>query len=127
MFTFLGLSTCDTCRKARRWLGSAGIDYQVIDVRKDTISAERRRNLLEQVGPATLINRRSTTWRNLSESERQSLDNDQGLDAADHLLATSPSLMKRPILMTSDKVVMVGFDATRYQQLINDSGDAPTA
>lgn len=83
--TILGLKTCDTCRKAIKALPEATFR----DIRTDPLSPEERAALLEQFGDA-LVNRASTTWRGLSE-------NDKAQDA-DTLLATYPTLMKRPVI-----------------------------
>lgn len=84
---FFGLKTCDTCRKALKALD--GRDVQVIDVRADGVSAADRAAILNAFGAAAL-NTRSTTWRGLSEAERAQ-------DPA-VLLATHPTLMKRPVI-----------------------------
>ena len=36
---FYGLKSCDTCRKARKELDAAGIDYDYVDVRADGVAA----------------------------------------------------------------------------------------
>ena len=33
--TLFGISSCDSCRKARRWLEDAGLEYRYHDIRKD--------------------------------------------------------------------------------------------
>ncbi|WP_412508457.1 arsenate reductase family protein [Roseovarius sp. SYSU LYC5161] len=84
-----GLKSCDTCRKALKALRAAGHDPQVIDVRADGIAAEDLQAILDHFGDSAL-NTRSTTWRALSEPERQR-------PAAD-LLTTHPTLLKRPVI-----------------------------
>ena len=83
------LSTCDTCRKALAALRAAGHDPEVIDVRRDGVSQGDLAAMLAAFGD-DLVNRRSTTWRGLTEAER----------AADPatLLAAHPTLMKRPVI-----------------------------
>ena len=83
------LKTCDTCRKALTQIRLAGHDPQVIDIRADGISGADLALLLDKFGD-TAINRASTTWRGLSVA-------DKGLDAA-ALLATYPTLLKRPVI-----------------------------
>ncbi|MEO1641199.1 MAG: ArsC/Spx/MgsR family protein [Pseudomonadota bacterium] len=86
---FFGLKSCDTCRKALKALKNAGITPEVIDVRADGIGAEDRAAILQEFGEAAL-NKASTTWRGLSEDEKQA-------DPA-QLLAAHPTLMKRPVI-----------------------------
>ncbi|EAR51416.1 hypothetical protein OG2516_15669 [Oceanicola granulosus HTCC2516] len=87
---FYGLSTCDTCRKARRALDAGGRAYEVVDVRADGLAPEVLAEMLAALGP-DLVNRRSTTWRQLPEAERQ--------QPPEALLAAHPTLMKRPVIL----------------------------
>lgn len=84
-----GLPSCDTCRKARKALESAGHSVDFRDIRAVPLSAAERDAFLADFGEA-LINRRSTTWRGLSDAERAAAPGD--------LLDAHPALMKRPVL-----------------------------
>lgn len=84
-----GLKTCDTCRKALRELEAAGHEVEFVDVRQAPLDRASRTQFLDAFGMA-LVNRRSTTWRGLSEAERSA--------APDALLALYPALMKRPVI-----------------------------
>ena len=84
---FFGLKSCDTCRKALKAL--AGQEVEVIDVRADGMSDADRAAILEAFGDGA-INTRSTTWRGLSEEDRG--------QPPEALLATHPTLMKRPVI-----------------------------
>lgn len=87
--TLYGLPTCDTCKKARRALEAAGHGVQFRDVRADPLSEDQWAVLLAEFGDA-LVNRKSTTWRGLSDWLRAS--------EADAQLAAQPTLMKRPVI-----------------------------
>jgi Spx/MgsR family transcriptional regulator len=89
-----GLKSCDTCRKALKALRAAGHEPQVIDVRADGIAAADLQAILDRFGDAA-VNTRSTTWRALSEDERQR--------PAAELLAAHPTLLKRPVIATGDQ------------------------
>ena len=96
-----GLKTCDTCRRALRELTAAGHSPRLRDPRAEPLPPEEIAALLDRFGPA-LINRRSTTWRNLPEAERT------GDPAA--LLARHPALMKRPLVQDGARATL-GWDA----------------
>lgn len=102
---FFGLKTCDTCRKALKSL--AGQEVEVIDVRADGVSDADRAAMIAAFGE-TVINKRSTTWRGLSEVE-QSLD-------LDTLLKKHPTLLKRPVI-DRDGVWLQGWTADTKQAL----------
>ena len=53
-----------------------------------------------------LVNRRSTTWRKMSDTDRGKAETKQ----VAALLSANPTLIKRPVII-KDSLVMVGFDA----------------
>ena len=80
-----GLKNCDTCRKALKSLEGA----ELVDVRADGLPDGLLARAHDEFG-AALLNTRSTTWRGLSEEERQTPPLE--------LLASYPALMKRPLI-----------------------------
>ncbi|WP_375261128.1 ArsC/Spx/MgsR family protein [Palleronia sp.] len=84
-----GIPTCDTCRKALKALNEAGRDVTFVDVRKDGLPQGKAERFHEAFGPK-IVNRRSTTWRQLSEAEREG--------EAVELIVAQPTLMKRPVI-----------------------------
>ena len=84
-----GLRNCDTCRKAEKSLSAKGLALTFIDVRSTPLEAADLERFLARFGES-LINKRSTTWRNLSE-------NDRSLPELE-LLKQNPAVMKRPVI-----------------------------
>lgn len=105
MIVVSGLKSCDTCRKARAWLGAEGVEHRFHDLRADGLQEGQALRWLKAVGPDRLINRRGTTWRGLGEAER-SVTDEAGQVA---LLVAHPALIKRPVFEHGD-AVLVGFD-----------------
>lgn len=99
-----GLKNCDTCRKARKWLDANGIVYEFYDVRADGIDKERLEFWVKELGWESLLNRRGTTWRTLSEAEKSDVDEVK----ASALMLKLPALMKRPVFETR-RSVLLGF------------------
>ena len=91
-----GLKNCDTCRKAMKALPEA----ELIDVRADGVPAEVLAEAQARFGDK-LVNTRSTTWRGLT-------DEDRARDPLS-LLADHPTLMKRPLVVDGDTMVL-GWD-----------------
>ena len=89
MITLYGLKTCDTCRKARQTAEKAGKTVTFVDVRETPLSEADLARFLAEFGD-DLVNRKSATWRNLSETERQA--------DPKTLLRSHPKLMKRPVI-----------------------------
>ena len=88
-----GLKTCDTCRKALKEIPN--VDF--VDVRADGVPGDVLERALAEFG-AALINTRSTTWRGLSEDERNK--------APVTLLKENPTLMKRPLIENDGKLFL---------------------
>ena len=111
---FYGLKSCDTCRKAVKALERAGRPVTYVDVRDDGVPAERLIDWLTALGPERLVNRRSTTWRGLSEVERAGAGSPGGAAA---LLAAHPTLMKRPVIVDG-ATIHVGWSAAVEKALV---------
>ena len=112
MVTLYGIPNCDTIRKARKWLDQHNIEYIFHDFRKDGIDAGQLENWSKQVGWETLLNRRGTTWRQLPEEVKETIDEARALD----LMIEHPTLIKRPVL-EHGKDVRVGFKEADYKTL----------
>ena len=100
------LKTCDTCRKALKSLQDQG--PTLVEIRQDGVPPETLKIWLDTLGDAVLINRRSTTWRNLSEAERAG----NPLE----LLQKHPTLLKRPVIEAGGEVY-VGWSAATQAAL----------
>lgn len=103
--TIHGIASCDSCRKARRWLDERAPGWSWVDLRRDGVDAATIQRWLDAVGAERLVNRRSTTWRQLAPGDRPELD---APDLAEQL-AAHPTLIKRPVFESANGV-RVGFD-----------------
>lgn len=114
MITVYGIRACDSCRKALKWLEARGVDHRFHDLRSDGLDRARVSNWLASPFADGLVNRRSTTWRNLDETARAA----SGAALADLLLA-HPTLVKRPVISAGpeagDDVIAVGFNPALLQ------------
>ena len=113
--TIHGIKNCDSVKKARKWLDSHDVEYLFRDFRAAAPTAEEIHGWLAHCDWQQLLNKRSTTWKSLAESERATADD---VDGAVALLASHPTLIKRPVLTTANDV-RVGFDADEYQAIFN--------
>lgn len=91
--TVYGLKNCDTCKKARTALEGAGKKVTFVDIRAEA-DLETKVPVWLETAADKLINRSSTTWRGLSEAEKDQASGD-GLKA---LLVANPTLIKRPVI-----------------------------
>lgn len=98
--TLYGLKNCDTCKKAIKALEGAGQVVTFVDIRAEADLQTKVPVWLASVGSELLVNRRSTTWRTLSEDARAS--------DPEALLVANPTLIKRPV-MEAGQAVHVGW------------------
>ena len=94
-----GIPNCDTVRKARKWLDEQGQAHEFIDLRADTPSTHKIAEWLAVGGAERLINRRSTTFKQLSQRDKAALED----DGAVSVLQAHPTLIKRPIIVVGDR------------------------
>jgi arsenate reductase len=111
MLTVYGIKQCDTCRKALKWLAQEGIEHQFHDFRVDGLQASLLQGWLNSPFSDKLINRRSTTWRQLTDEQRRFEGNEML-----GLLLEHPTLIKRPVFVTHE-IVAVGFNPKELAEL----------
>ena len=111
--TMYGLEKCDTCRKARRWLDTHGVEHRFVDYKANPVPGETLKAWAKAHGWESLINRSGTTWRNLPSIRRQ-----PGSEAEWILLVRDhPSLVRRPVLVREDGTTTLGFTDKLYKSL----------
>ncbi len=106
-----GIPNCDTVKKARTWLSDQGHAYRFHDFKKDGVDAGLLETWLAQVPLDTLLNRRGTTWRALSDVQKAAAEETAGAVA---LMLEKPSVIKRPVLELDGRVGAVGFVPNDY-------------
>ncbi|HEY5775103.1 MAG TPA: ArsC/Spx/MgsR family protein, partial [Xanthomonadales bacterium] len=85
------------------WLKQRGIEHRFHDIRADGLEAGLVQGWLDSDFAEQLVNRRSTTWRQLTETQRES----EG-EALLNLLVQFPTLIKRPVFVDG-QIVAIGF------------------
>ena len=110
--TIYGLATCDTTRAARKWLDANGVAYNFHDVREDGLPKMLVQEWVKQLGWEKVLNKASTTWRELPEKEKAGIDEKKAVA----LLLAHPTLVKRPVLDRSG-ALSLGFKPATYEGL----------
>lgn len=109
-----GIPNCNTVKKARDWLEEHAIAYEFHDFKKLGLDSATAQLWLQQYPWEKLVNRSGMTWRNLSDTEKNTV-----VDArsAQVLMQEKTSVIKRPVMVKNDKIIALGFDETEYAQL----------
>lgn len=112
MLKLFGIPNCDTVRKARKFLQDIDVEFEFIDLRKPAVTTATITSWLPMVSFTELLNKRSVAWRNLSPLEQKDLTQTKVIE----LLVKNPTLIKRPILVTDNEII-VGFKDGFYDKL----------
>jgi arsenate reductase (glutaredoxin) len=110
--TLYGIRNCDSVKKARAWLEEQGIQYRFHDYKIAGIDDARLNRWCEEVGWEALLNRAGTTFRKLTEREKEELNRSRALV----LMKTQPSVIKRPVVETPGRLI-VGFKPEVYRSV----------
>ncbi|TYG35002.1 ArsC family reductase [Lonepinella koalarum] len=110
MIKVYGIKNCDTVKKTLKWLSDNHVEHQLHDYRVDGLPADFLIQAERQFGWQNLVNKRSTTWRNLDEKVKKTLEKNTALQ----VLTDQPTLIKRPIIL-QEEIALIGFDETDYQ------------
>ena len=106
-----GIKNCNTVKKALSWLEENDIPYTFHDFKKEGVSEEKLRTWEDQVGWEPLVNKRGTTWRQLSPEEQTAVTDAASANA---LMQAKTSVIKRPVIESSAGII-VGFDESAYK------------
>lgn len=105
-----GIPNCDTVKKARKWLDAKGLAYAFHDYKKEGADPEKLKSWVAAKGVDTVLNRRGTTFRKLSDADKAGIDEAKAV----RLMVEQPSLIKRPVVEHPGGL-LVGFDETQWQ------------
>lgn len=108
-----GIRNCDSCRATLKFLKTRNVPHTFHDFRADGLSAELLAGWLASAHRDQLLNKRSTTWRQLSDADKQSAQTDP-MD----LLLAQPTLIKRPVITDGETILDVGFSPSSLDDYI---------
>lgn len=109
MLTVYGIKSCDTCRKARKYLAENDIEFRFHDVRDDGLDIQMLERWAGRIEWEKLLNRQSLTWRKIPEVDRENITKNKAFA----LMLDQPTLMKRPVL-EAPQFMAVGFSEKRF-------------
>ena len=114
MLTVYGIKSCDTCRRAQKFLNEHNIEFRFHDLREDGLDIQMLERWSERLGWQKLLNKQSLTWRKIPEVDRNDMTRDKALAA----MIDGPTLVKRPVL-EANRFIAVGFSEKRFSDFIN--------
>lgn len=114
-----GITSCDSCRKARKWLDEHAVAYEFHNLREDGITIQILERWCARIEWKKILNKQSLTWRKIPESDRSDMNKDKALAA----MIEYPTLIKRPVL-ESKEFIILGFSEEHYQENFSQTGKA---
>lgn len=113
---FLCYPKCSTCRKAQSWLDGHGISYELRDIKLNHPTAGELTDWYRKSGLSLkkFFNTSGLLYQSMGPKDKLSAMSE---DEALHLLATDGMLVKRPLLIGND-FVLVGFREAQWAQYL---------
>lgn len=113
---FLCYPKCSTCQKARRWLDERGLAYDVRDIKTDNPTADELRDWHRKSGLPLkrFFNTSGLQYKALGLKDRLPGMTEEEQYA---LLATDGMLVKRPLLLNGE-TVLVGFREAQWAEAL---------
>jgi arsenate reductase len=113
VLTVYGIKSCDTCRKARKYLAENNIEHRFHDLRDDGLDIQMLERWTDRIGWERLLNKKSLTWRKIPEVDRVDMTRDKAMAA----MIDRPTLVKRPVL-EAKQFIAVGFSEKRFSDFL---------
>ena len=109
-------SKCTTCKKALKWLDDNKIQYQQIDIKENHPDEETLRELHKKsaLPLRKFFNTSGLLYREMELTKKLP---DMSEDEMFRLLASDGMLVKRPLLITEDRV-LVGFREDAWRKAL---------
>lgn len=108
-----GIPNCDSCRAALKWLDTRKVPHTFHDFRKEGLNAKEVQGWVESAHGPYLLNKRSTTWRQLSDEQKAAAETNLAV-----LLLEHPTLIKRPVITDGEIILDVGFSPAGLEDYI---------
>jgi arsenate reductase len=115
MLHVYGIPNCNAVKKACQWLQDKQVDYEFHDFKKEGVSLKQLTAWSKLVKWESLLNKKGTTWRKFSEEQQAAATTKAGAFA---LMVANPSVIKRPVVVVSSTVMVIGFDEQLFAEKI---------
>lgn len=113
---FICYPKCTTCKKAEKWLNDRGVSYELRDIKEKNPSFEELFDWYKKSGLPLkkFFNTSGLLYKSMGLKDKlASMTEDEQLS----LLATDGMLVKRPILVNGEKV-LVGFKESEWEETV---------
>jgi arsenate reductase len=111
---FIEYAKCSTCKKAKNWLDAKGLSYETRPIKEENPTAEELKAWHKKSGLPLkrFFNTSGNLYKELGLKDKLG---EMGEEEQYQLLATDGMLVKRPILLEGD-MVLVGFKEKEWEE-----------
>lgn len=112
---FICYPKCTTCQKAKKWLDDKGISYELRDIKENNPTEKELREWYKKSGLPLkkFFNTSGLLFKSMElKNKLPNMSDDEQIK----LLASDGMLVKRPIVVDGDNV-LVGFREKEYEEL----------
>ena len=114
---FLLYPPCSTCQKAKKWLDDHGVTYTARHIKEENPSYEELKHwyAISGLPLKRFFNTSGLLYKALGLKDKlPTMTEDEQL----RLLATDGMLVKRPLIITDDEVVLTGFKEDEWSDAL---------
>lgn len=111
--TLYGFASCDTVKKARKWLDANGVEHRFFDYRREALASDTVDDWFGRAGWEAVLNRNSTAFKDLPEADKANVD----APKAKAWILSETNLIKRPVLDTG-ATLLFGFKPDAYAKAL---------
>jgi arsenate reductase len=115
MLTIYGIKNCDTMQKAFKWLDGRQVKYTFHNYKERGIDKATLETWLKHFPTDKLINTKGTTYRALTDDEKNSISNKPKAIA---LMMANTSLIKRPVWDFGNGQFFLGWNEEELSKLM---------
>lgn len=111
---FVCYPKCSTCQKAKKWLDDHNIEYELRDIKEENPSTEELKKWQEISGKELkkFFNTSGLLYKSMQLKDKlPNMTEEEKFD----LLASDGMLVKRPLLISEEKV-LIGFREKEYEE-----------
>lgn len=114
MIEIYGIPNCDTVKKALSFLKNKEVAFEFHNFKTEGVSDEKLKEWIAKAGLAKVVNKASTTYKSLDDSEKINLE---VIEKAIPLIQRNTSIIKRPVLEFEEQLLF-GFKAETYTEAL---------
>lgn len=116
---FINYNKCSTCKNAKKYLDENNIEYIDRGIKEETPTKDELREWIEKfdIDIKKLFNTSGLIYRNLNLKDKlKNMSMDEKLE----LLSNNGMLIKRPILVSDDNI-LIGFKKAEWEKVLKNN------